>query len=379
MMAKLSQLLLLVAFISAIWLPLLDNLIGLDTAKASTEKRILAPFPEFPGDLFRYPEAFEAFYNDHFGFRNRLIFLNNLVLWKAFGDSASNRVIVGEGNWLFYKGRRVIEYHRGLDPFTFEELEAWRTVLEERRDWLGERGIEYAVFFAANKHSIYPEHLPGTIRPVSEVRRLDQLLAHMVERSDVRLIDVRPALLKAKAEERLYHWTDSHWNDLGAYHAYRAVMERLAGLGEAYRPIARTAYVFSSEETQGRDLALILGLQEVIREVQLRLKPVKPRSIRRVRDGVLASFHDHPSETLKPFATVQRNPGLPKAVFFRDSFFTMLVPFFAPHFSRSVYYWQYEFDPAVIEHEKPDIVIHEILERELMNVAPANPPEIRKR
>jgi hypothetical protein len=199
----------------------------------------------------------------------------------------------------------------------------------------------------------------------------------MAERSDVRVIDVRPALLEAKAEERLFHWTDSHWNDLGAYHAYRAVMERLAELGDAYQPIPREAYTFSAEETEGRDLAQILGLQEVIREVQLRLKPARPRPIRRVRDGVLTSFKDHPSDTLKPFATVQRNPRLPRAVFFRDSFFTMLVPFFAPHFSRSVYYWQYDFDPAVIEHEQPDIVIDEILERELMNVEPANPESLR--
>jgi len=84
-----------------------------------------------------------------------------------------------------------------------------------------------SVFFAANKHSIYPEHLPGSLRPVSEKRRLDQLLDYMGARSDVRLIDVRPALLEAKKEKRVYHWTDSHWNDLGAYHAYRAVMERL--------------------------------------------------------------------------------------------------------------------------------------------------------
>lgn len=376
---KICETVLITAFICAIWGPLLDNLVGLDTTTASAEKRILAPRPGAPEDLEslkRFPEAFEAYYNDHFGFRNRLIYLNNFVLWKVFGDSVSNRVIVGKGNWLFYKGRQVIAYHRGLNPFTREELEAWRRVYEERRDWLKERGIEYAVFFAANKHSVYPEHLPDSVRPVSEVRRLDQLLAYMAERSDVRLIDVRPALLAAKGEERLYHWTDSHWNDVGAFHAYQAVMERL---GPAYRPIPRSAFAFRTEETRGRDLALLLGLQDVIHEVVLKLKPVEPRPLRRVREGVLPSIQEWKAETLKPFATVQRDESLPRAVFFRDSFFTMMVPFFAPHFSRSVYYWQYDFDPAVIEHEQPDIVIDEILERELMNVKPDNPREIRNR
>ena len=102
-MGKICQTMLIAAFLCAIWLPLLDNLIGLDTTTASAEKRILAPLPGRPEDLEslkEFPAQFEAYYNDHFGFRNKLIFLNNLVLWKCFGDSVSKRVIVGKGTWL---------------------------------------------------------------------------------------------------------------------------------------------------------------------------------------------------------------------------------------------------------------------------------------
>jgi hypothetical protein len=84
-----------------------------------------------------------------------------------------------------------------------------------------------------------------------------------------------------------------------------------------------------------------------------------------------------PSQSTQTFAMVQDARHLPKAVLFRDSFFTKLVPFFAPHFRRSVYYWQYKFDCAVIDQEKPDIVIQQIAERELMKIQPTNPPEIQ--
>jgi alginate O-acetyltransferase complex protein AlgJ len=52
-------------------------------------------------------------------------------------------------------------------------------------------------------------------------------------------------------------------------------------------------------------------------------------------------------------------------VMFRDSFATYLIPFLGYHFQRSVYIWQRPWDLALIEREKPDVVIDEMLERYL--------------
>jgi hypothetical protein len=69
-------------------------------------------------------------------------------------------------------------------------------------------------------------------------------------------------------------------------------------------------------------------------------------------------------------------PGstLPRAVIFRDSFFSSVVPFTSEHFSRAVYLWQNDFDAEVVQHEHPDVVIQEIVGRHLYNFIPS--PEL---
>ena len=68
------------------------------------------------------------------------------------------------------------------------------------------------------------------------------------------------------------------------------------------------------------------------------------------------------------------DPSLPRAVIFRDSFVSRLVPFLSEHFSRAVYLWQNDFDAAAVEHEHPDVVIQEIVGRHLYNFIPS--PEL---
>jgi hypothetical protein len=63
----------------------------------------------------------------------------------------------------------------------------------------------------------------------------------------------------------------------------------------------------------------------------------------------------------------------PRVVIFRDSFASALIPFLSEHFSRAVYLWQNNVDPQVIEDERPDVVIHELVGRRLTTLTPYNP------
>jgi hypothetical protein len=48
---------------------------------------------------------------------------------------------------------------------------------------------------------------------------------------------------------------------------------------------------------------------------------------------------------------------------FHDSFALSWIPFLGYHFNRIIYLWQYDLNPALVEQEKPDIVINEMNER----------------
>jgi len=55
--------------------------------------------------------------------------------------------------------------------------------------------------------------------------------------------------------------------------------------------------------------------------------------------------------------------GLQRAVMFRDSFVSWLIPFLSEHFSRIVYSWENSFDHELVGRKHPDVVIHEMVER----------------
>jgi len=61
-----------------------------------------------------------------------------------------------------------------------------------------------------------------------------------------------------------------------------------------------------------------------------------------------------------------------KAIVFHDSFACSWYPYLGQDFREVVYIWHYDWDRLLIEQEKPDVVIDEILERFFNTENPAN-------
>jgi len=362
---------------TAIAIPLLISALGADPEVELVENRNPAPLPPPPSDLqtFReYAGRFDAFFNDHFGLRNLLITFHNRVLLRFFPDSDRLPVIVGKDGWLFYKGRQVIHYHLGWHPFTEDELRQWKEVLEDRRDWLKRQGIAFAVFFAPNKHTIYPEYLPDYLRPQARPSRLDQLIEYLEANSDLMVIDTRSAILEAKEWSLLYHKTDSHWNCRGAFTAYQAVMSRLAKIFPKLWPLDAASFDFNATVGEGMDLAKNLGLQGEFDEVMMEMTHKEERKFFNVWIRNIGKYKEMDNETVAgSLLTYQEDPRLPDAVVFRDSFFTNMIPFLSFHFHSCIISWRADFDPILIDPQVTDIVILEMLERELIFPPPRNP------
>jgi hypothetical protein len=69
---------------------------------------------------------------------------------------------------------------------------------------------------------------------------------------------------------------------------------------------------------------------------------------------------------------VAEGPAGPRAVIFHDSFGVALTPLLAEGFSRVRFEWIKEgFDTAIIESERPAVVVQEMTERYLMHPPPA--------
>lgn len=365
---KLADWAVIVVFIGAIALPLLGSLTP-SRSDSSDDLRELAARPRLhlKGSVLKaFPAQFEQYWNDHFAFRTKLIRALNVAKVRWLHVSTSANVLLGRASWLFYTPQPIGQDHDCVRPFTTLELERWRLALEHRHEWLARRGCRYLLFIPPDKQTVYPEYAdPGSL-PLRTRTRLDQLLEHLEEHhSPVQVVDVRPAMLAAKERERLYHRTDSHWNDRGAFVGYTQVASTLTKWFPMIEPMSRSAFR-ATVDARGGDLGMMVGLSE--REEWLRLEPLSPWRSRMTNDVVWPAGAVFPLG--KPFATECDDSRLPRAVVFHDSFMLALYPFLSQHFRRAAYVWQDDFYPEVVERERPNIVLQELLERKLGTATP---------
>ena len=358
-------------FLTALWLPTLDSFFDLDKAPWLNEKRTPAPFPKIvlnATDLLALPAGLEAYYNDHFGFRRRLIRWEQHWKQDVFKESSRPDVMIGSDGWLFLTAMHMIENYRGVKRFTPDELQSWRSLLEKRRDWLIQRGIKYLFVIPPDKHSIYPEYLPTWMPEKGAETKLDQFFAYMKAHSTVDVLDLRPALLEAKKTARTYLYTDTHWNSFGGFIGYQSLMRALTRqFPDLDGPLPLDAFELTPLKETGGDLSTMLGQDMAEREgFQLTARP--PLQFPSAREDINIYARQWP-KYMEPIYT--ENPtGKNRLLMFHDSFSNSWVPFLGYHFKRVVYLWTYIWNSSVIEKEKPDIIVDEMLERSFNETDP---------
>ncbi|HTM04475.1 MAG TPA: hypothetical protein VL173_13285 [Vicinamibacterales bacterium] len=363
-------------FLAIIAVPGIGLLLGIDRARISeSEMRELTPWPAWSWRrqaMAAWPERFQKYFNDHFAFRQALITGQAAVLWHALHTSSSDTVIAGKGDWLFYGDDGGIQDYVQTELFTEPQLRQWQLTLERMRDWLASRGARFLFVIAPDKQMVYPELMPTSLRRMHDDYRADQFLAYMRTHSDVEILDLRPPLIAAKSQELLYHHYDTHWNDRGALIGYQQIAARLSQWFPSIHPMTRADFTTSPSAPSG-DKTTMLGLVD---EGKVSMPGLVPR--RGWTSKVVAPVHPDPyGEDGTVITELSRQPGapaLPRAVMFRDSFSSRLIPYLSEHFSRIVYQWQNDFDPDLVMREHPDVVIQEMVGRHLYIFVPT--PEL---
>ncbi len=316
-----------------------------------------APAPQAGGVLASTAAAFDG----RFAYRAWFVTAQARLREALFGVSPLPTVWRGRDGWWYLAADGAVEDTLNESPLSAADLEAWCTTLQHTYDWLRGRGIAYVFVVAPDKPTIYPEHLPASLHPRPGTTRTDQLVTALTTRTTVPLIDLRPVLLAAKHDGPLFHLTDTHWNDVGAALAYRQVLGALAGRVPGLAPAAGDdAFTLTPTPQPGGDLASMLGLSSALPETERRLVPRRPRRARTIEPPTSEKGFGVPR-----MVTVVDDATLPRAVVYRDSFGSALIPFLAEHFQRMVVLWEYDVVPATIREERPQVVIHEWVGRRL--------------
>ncbi len=374
-MTRGAHIALVVIFFALLWLPLADNALHLDRSRPSDENRSLSPAPRLElteQALKEFPRSFEAFYDDRFGFRNFLVRQFHTVNFGWLGIADPEKVVKGNAGWLYLGRKALIDESRGLSPLQEKEVQAWAAKIDAIRQWQEARGGAFLFVLVPDKQRVFPEFLPDWYA-ASESRRKEQLLEALAPLGTP-VLDLTETLREAKKTGGDPVWlkTDTHWNGVGAWHGYRAIIERLSPSLPPLKPMEESDLVRSHEPGLGAeawrstgDLAGLLGVRDLAPESWLGLLPAAPRA---------RSTQDFPAPTRKvggvnvPYATEIEDPSLPTALVIGGSFRWALVPLLSEHFRRILYtdFRYCFFDPALAEAEQPDLILFVLTEQQLV-------------
>lgn len=277
-------------------------------------------------------------------------------------------MVLGKKNWLFLNTEGSLDDYRRLHPFSPEELAQLKDYFETENQWLKRRGIKFLIIIPPDKQTIYPELMPDVLAPAPGQTHLDQFLEAM-KNSSVPILDLRPALQKAKAEFGIvYYRDDSHWNDRGAYAAYAATAEKLKQWYPALHVMPPAELQAENTTRKGADLPDKLGVPNDITENIQKLVAKPPLAFPEHRAVKKSDpFYMQQVVTKSPRGEIKR------ALIFADSFFflTPYMPFLSQHFQHADWNWMKmntSINEDLVRQTKPDLVILERVERIIFSI-----------
>lgn len=356
-------------FMLVLWLPQIDNCLNIAAPLTRAQVSALSQLPSIAPNrdsLKQFQRVFIRLFIDHFALRSQLIRWNSLMKIRLFRVDQFPKVLIGRQDWLYLKkddnNFNVFEYYRVLRPFTDESMASWIKPVQAFRDELSRRGIRHILVFAPMKTTVYPEFIPPYLAPVRPVNRREQMIDYVRSKTDIDLVDACVPVREARESHQVFFKHDVHWNSIGAFYGYRAVVTELARSYPAMKPRSIDDFTVQSAPIVGGDLARMLGIEDMFADTNYALVPRFP-----VQARVSAA---PPIDRVSRFTQIFSVSGSrqPKAVVFHDSFFNYMKPFMAEHFSTLACYQAYNrLDYSIIDRDKPDIVIQEMAECYLLS------------
>lgn len=371
---KLYAILSTIVFLIVICLPLSNHLFQFSEKQeiSKSEKRVLATKPKLDiQKLDPFPTAYEAYFNDHFIYREKLLQLHTYIHFFWFKQSPlPEKVDLGKNSWLFYteKERAVFE---GKFKLSSIEIDKIVNELNRRDSILQSKNIPFVILIAPTKAEIYSDQLPSYYRRTGKTLT-QEVIENIQNRTKIPVVYPKEALSEARKQFQTYHQFDNHWNQLGAFFAYSELMQEI----EKHFPNLKIKMLkmedveLRKEITAGGNLANMIGLDHLLKETNYSFEVKNQKSTEAPKQNYkpIPGFA-YPDEY--EIVSEIKNSDLPKVLIIRDSYINVMMPFLNESFSKTSYIfdaWQYRLNEDILKNESPDIFILEIYEPHISNI-----------
>lgn len=350
-----------IIFVCCLCIPLINMFFRIVPDDPATDFRVLADYPAYGTKIKNFPQKFQEYFYDNFAFRNKLIGLNSDIHYFLLKTSISDRVIIGKQGWLYLTDQGIMDDFHGKIKINDSDLKNacdFFVNLDKYIERQSKGQTKFIVVVCPNPQTIYPEYLPEHEKyTFGNASRLDQYIDYFKQNNGIKLLDIRPALLKAKenSQEWLYYSNDSHWNNLGAEVAFRELINRINELGI---PVQIPHYTISSVTPWSGDLTRVISAKSV------------PKSSLHnfVFNDVSVQAHSGwNGSSYKQTSTISNELSI---VIFGDSYSINLRTLVGGTFSQSYFEGQSLSGEEILEKVnealltyKPDIIVLEFVER----------------
>ena len=302
-----------------------------------------------------------------------------------FEKNGSFGVVIGD-NYMTYFADCLPDY-TGSNLISDAEIAALTARTEKKLNNLRNAGSNAEIIYllVPNTVKIWSNEVPKRYTEHKGDSLLTQWKAG-VTAGGATVVDLTDVMMANKTGElKIWHKTDSHWTEYGAYLGYNALMNYIAQKFPDAAPRPRSDFEFYNQEVNFGDIYATLGLnlsdlRETTTFANFKFDP--PHYNADYNTGHV-NLYDQDC-TLKMSArliharvsfahTTKTNLtglNLPSVYVFRDSFEGSLHAFYTDRFSTATFksMWNYNFNASEIAKLNPDYIIYIVSERTIKNV-----------
>ena len=215
----------MVLFLAILLVPSLGMFIwGPSESENGEELSIPSIYTEEEGLNRDYLQDLGNLFESRFALRKQMVTLYSVITGRIFGTSAQSGVIVGSGDWLYYNDT-LADYQR-TNILTDRQMHNAVRHLELINEYCEDNGIEFLFVIAANKNTLYPDHMPYYLIP-GEGESNRQILCRLLRETSVNYMDFGSYDTFTDPDAVYYFHRDSHWNNTGAAIASNVILNML--------------------------------------------------------------------------------------------------------------------------------------------------------
>lgn len=330
------------------------------------ERRRPAEFPDIKQVTYQQLcVGLDRYFNDHFGFRNQFLSGFKFVRNRVFKLNSQISVISGSDGWFFL--RRCVDGYTGKEArINDDQCRQVANLISQTAGRLADKGIPFYFVVVPDKAVVYEDFLPDWAQKSQKPSIKQKILTMLAQDSNVRVIDLEQPMMQARksCEQNLYYKVDTHWNAIGAYEGYSAIISQLNEHGLNI-DISQVSSYSESIISDG-DLSGLVGEFKLREDIKY-----EPQFANPIELNVL----EYDAINGNPKLIKTDNPQAKLTLFMiRDSFTTDMAPHFAQSFRACSFNWTKNIGDSMslIEQDSPDIVILETIERYLYQLYEEN-------